>query len=341
MFWSILGLTMSGFMAANTIFVWPKLLSAMFILIAYLCLVEEHNLTFKRTHRPIIGGFAGALAMLCHGGAIFALLPLYVIICIPRIKNIIRIAIPSGLVMLVVYFPWILYQRLLDPPGDRLIKWHLAGHPAITDRPFLEVLTSSYSALSSDQWLANKAANIGIIVDRAGQIVNWLPEIFHVPFHQVYLNFLHDITFGNFFFSFWFFSPLYALIIFAFGSIYNSKPYPEIRSILHVGLLGLVLWVFLMFLPKSTSIHQGTYFLWLCFYVVASGLLLRTHRGLLVIAAILNSLLFIQFYILDYVYLAKNGYSIYLWFVTGSFFLYIIVLWLSIKSRYRFLTATH
>ena len=33
----------------------------------------------------------------------------------------------GGLLALVLYAPWLAYQRLYDPPGDRLLKWHLAG----------------------------------------------------------------------------------------------------------------------------------------------------------------------------------------------------------------------
>ena len=37
------------------------------------------------------------------------------------------------------------YQRYDDPPGDRLIKWHLAGVSEIDDRGSLETIVDSYT----------------------------------------------------------------------------------------------------------------------------------------------------------------------------------------------------
>jgi hypothetical protein len=43
-----------------------------------------------------------------------------------------------------LYVPWMAFQRLYDPPGDRLLRWHLAADLREVAPPFPEVLVSSY-----------------------------------------------------------------------------------------------------------------------------------------------------------------------------------------------------
>ncbi|MEM7358214.1 MAG: hypothetical protein AAF431_03845 [Pseudomonadota bacterium] len=322
-FWPMLGLLMTGFMASNTLFVWPKLISAMFLLICYIVLLNDEELRLSQKEKVLFSGSAGAMAMLCHGGAIFGLLPIYAWCLWRGFHYVKQVVIPSGLFMIVTYTPWILYQKLLDPPGDRLVKWHLAGHPAITDKPFSQVLMEAYAKLTPGEWIANRLANFDVIFDRTWQIVYWLPEMLKVPFHQPFYQFLQDITFGNFFFSFWFYSPLYALLFFGAATVRRSREGPPIKTLASISILGLLLWTVLMYLPKATSIHQGTYFLWLTFFLIAYGLMSRAHFIYPVIAALLNTVLFFQFYVLDFVYLARNGHTEYLYMVGISFLLLI------------------
>lgn len=326
-FWPLLALLMTGFMAGNTLYVWPKLISATFLLVTYLLLLQSKGLELSQKQKVVFSGGSGAFAMLSHGGAIFALLPIYLLCLGKGFKYLKQVVIPSGLLLVVSYLPWIFYQRVLDPPGDRLIKWHLAGHPAITEKSFLLVLSEAYAQLTPAEWWANRVANVEVIFDRAWQIVYWLPELFKVPFYRPYYPFLQDITFGNFFFSFWFYSPLYALLIYGAVSAVKGRELPQIKTLAAVSVLGLLLWVVFMFLPKATSIHQGTYFLWLTFFLIAYCLMARVHFVYPIIAAILNTALFLQFYVFDFLYLSHNGYQEYIFFVVPSFLLLILSLY--------------
>jgi len=66
-----------------------------------------------------------------------------------------------GLVtMLALYLPWMLFQTLIDPPGNRLLKWHLAGVQEVDGRNFLTALRDSYGALSWHDYLQGKLLNI-------------------------------------------------------------------------------------------------------------------------------------------------------------------------------------
>ena len=46
--------------------------------------------------------------------------------------------------LFVVLLPWVLYQKVYDPPGNRLLKWHIAGVIDVDSRGFLEALYQSY-----------------------------------------------------------------------------------------------------------------------------------------------------------------------------------------------------
>jgi hypothetical protein len=324
--WVLLGLMLSGFLAANTLFVWPKLLSAAYLLIVYIALFTKWGDKCSTKSQIFIAALAGALAMLCHGGALFGLLGMYVVLIFRGIKKVFGAGIASGLLMVTIYLPWMLYQKLLDPPGDRLLKWHLAGHPQVTDKPILELLKNAYSSLTFDQWLHNKAMNIYIIFDRATGIQYWVPEIFKFPVHLPYIGFLQEITFANFFFSFWFFSPLIALPLYLVSRLLKKEFDIELLWLGLVSSFGLFIWTVLMFLPRSTSIHQSTFFLWLTVYLFSCVLLHKSWRWFLIAAAILNAALFIQFYVLDYVYQQKNGALEYSYSVFSLLFVLVLSL---------------
>jgi hypothetical protein len=56
--------------------------------------------------------------------------------------------------------PWTLYQHFVDPPGDRLLKWQLAGVIPIDPRGFLQTILQQYHRLSLHDLLVNKGVNL-------------------------------------------------------------------------------------------------------------------------------------------------------------------------------------
>ena len=55
---------------------------------------------------------------------------------------------------------WSAYQKYDDPPGNRLIKWHLAGVTEIDDRGSLETIVDSYREAGLAGTLENKWNNV-------------------------------------------------------------------------------------------------------------------------------------------------------------------------------------
>ena len=55
-----------------------------------------------------------------------------------------RIGAVSALTFFTAYLPWLLYQKYYEPPGNRLLKMHLAGAPGVDSRGFIQALLVAY-----------------------------------------------------------------------------------------------------------------------------------------------------------------------------------------------------
>lgn len=113
-----------GFFFINSVFTWPKLLSAA-LGVAAIVLVCAPDA--RARSRYALAGAALALAMLAHGGVVFTVPALAAAAIIRERRAALSGLAVAAVVALAVYAPWAAYQRFYDPPGDRLIKMHLAG----------------------------------------------------------------------------------------------------------------------------------------------------------------------------------------------------------------------
>ena len=131
--WSVLLTALTGSIWLNTVYPWPKLLSGACALGCAAAILYR---------RPVIAGALGALAVLAHGAAIFALVGL-----VPWVVTRVgRRGLLTLLACAALYSPWTVFTQVVDPPGDRLIKFHFAGTyiEGPDDRPALEAIVSEY-----------------------------------------------------------------------------------------------------------------------------------------------------------------------------------------------------
>jgi hypothetical protein len=253
--------TFSGFVFVNTFFVWPKLLAAAFLLALAAHLRElEKGRTEEHPAAAWMAAALGGLAMLSHGGSAFALMGISAVTIFAGRRFLSRrFLVVSAVGLLLINLPWSLYQKLLDPPGDRLLKEHLAGVLGPNQRPFLDTLISSYAHVGFAEALHNKLENIAFICRHAvsfwGDWVGVLtgsdpasgPELRTVMFY----HFFPALGFMGF--------GLAALAIGLRARKRSVEWRAAARMWLFVGVTDLF-WVLLMFGPASTSTHQGTYF---------------------------------------------------------------------------------
>ena len=253
-----------GFFVVNSVYVWPKLLGAAFVTLSALLLFERSSA--RSGHYLLLATAAAVLGWLAHGSAAFSILaiaPIWLIRGCPGHKLLI-VAIPLAV---IIAAPWIYYQKICDPPGDRLIKWHLAGVIPVDSRSASEVLGSAYAALSWEQWIAARKANFTTLF--GGSLVS-IGDFFTTRSSSRRIE--------EFFFFFramgvlnlvWLFWPL----------VWCFRRRPLASPHLFCGLLSwliltLGIWITLMFIPASTVLHQGSYAAMLVACVLGTVLLL-------------------------------------------------------------------
>ncbi len=152
-----------GFLLFNTVYVWPKLAAASFVIGGASLLLRERNPTWgdrDSMWRHATAGLMMGLGLLSHGGAAFAVLPiLALLICRPGRRRSL-FAVVGGILILAL--PWAAYQHFYDPPGNRLLKWHLAGVVPIDGRGFVETLVAQYQSVGWPYIVWARHANLWI-----------------------------------------------------------------------------------------------------------------------------------------------------------------------------------
>ncbi|HEY3493001.1 MAG TPA: hypothetical protein VGK43_08605, partial [Solirubrobacterales bacterium] len=143
----------------NGFFVWPKLLPAAMLLAAAALTITP---LWGELRRSIWGaaliGTLLAVAMMGHGSSVFGIIPLAVLVAFRGLPSWRWIGV-AALVGIVVMAPWSAYQKYGEPPGNRLLKWSLAGVPEIDDRGTVETITDSYREVGLGGAIHNKGQN--------------------------------------------------------------------------------------------------------------------------------------------------------------------------------------
>src|SRR5262249_10315496 len=164
---------------------------------------------------------------------------LALVLCLPRRFPGITQALVAAAAFVLLLLPWWAYQRYDDPPGDRLIKWHLAGVIPLDDRPISRTLIESYAALTPAQLLKNKSDNLRALVGRPFIPPQYLPtNSVDAWRNDAYYNVLKCLGILN---AGW--------LVLAVSR--HNRP-PRVRAILALALLGLAVWCLLMFGPGTT-----------------------------------------------------------------------------------------
>ena len=161
-FQAMILLCLVGAVFVNSVYTWPKMLAAALAFTAGAILLTQD--CPKQIRRLMLGGAAG-LSLLAHGAAIFALLGLVTIFWARRKDWTVRELTLTALIAGFTYLPWTAYQKFYDPPGDRLIKWHLAGlEPMDESRPPLRAIVEEYNKSGLPGFAANKIHNLRMLI---------------------------------------------------------------------------------------------------------------------------------------------------------------------------------
>jgi hypothetical protein len=244
-------------MLINTVYTWPKLLSAALVIVSLTLLVT----VIRRQTRAVVGipaaGLAFTLAMLCHGAAAFLLPAVAIlgIVALVRQGRRVRTVLLTLGVAAVTYLPWVAYQRFADPPGDRLLKWHLAGVTKVDPRSFARTLLDSYGGLTFPQWLSNKFMNFAAVFN---------PHVFDGlggagddqlgahRYHEYY-NTTGALSLTTFL--------LLGIAVAVIVALIRRRPVRELPLVKMMLLMlpCILFWCLVIFLPAGTIVHQGSH----------------------------------------------------------------------------------
>jgi hypothetical protein len=241
----------------NTYYVWPKLLSAGYVLFVFaLLFCRKPGSDAERKAFGVLIGALAALAMLSHGSSLFALIGFGIVALTFRAWPPLKTMIHGAATLLAIYTPWAVYQNFIEPPGNRLLKWHFAGVEAIDDRSFLQALRDSYGALSWSEYWRGKQENLqalwdawprGLLDPLVGPFTgDWSPAAVRKADFFALLPSLH----------------LFSIAVVTALALLVLVPCRQ-RAVglkMLVAILGtLAAFVLLVFTPGQTINHQGTY----------------------------------------------------------------------------------
>jgi hypothetical protein len=159
----------SGIMFFYTVFTWPKLMAAAFVIVAVSAL-DRLSGSADRDPKSVradvaILMLALVFAMLSHGAAVFSLIGFAMVYGIRALRNRRALALVVGLgLSVMLYLPWMAHQKLVDPPANRLVKMHLAGQIPLEELDdsvgaWTEI-KHAYGRLSASQILEHKRLNM-------------------------------------------------------------------------------------------------------------------------------------------------------------------------------------
>jgi hypothetical protein len=239
----------ASFFAFHSLYVWPKLLAGTLTVVPVLVLVWPGGRTSWAA--VLTAGTSAGLALLAHSGAAFALVGLALFLLRPRrFPGLDKVFAGIAACALVVA-PWIAYQRCYDPPGNRLLKWHLASAVPIDNRSAWQAVREAYTALTPAEVAAHKWANVKALVG-----LPWLEPTYRGPGWRAawksgeYYNLLKTLGVLN-----------VGWLVLAVPWL-RRQPDPslaEARTLLALALAGLAVWILLMFGPGATMIYQGAF----------------------------------------------------------------------------------
>jgi hypothetical protein len=134
----------SGLAIVNGFFVWPKLLpAAMLLAAAALVLTPLWDELRGSLWAAALFAALCAVAMMGHGSSVFGVIPLLLVAAYRGMPGWRWLGV-AALVGIVLMAPWSAYQKYGDPPGNRLVKWTLAGVIEIDDRGTGEAIVDAY-----------------------------------------------------------------------------------------------------------------------------------------------------------------------------------------------------
>ena len=313
----IVATALSGTMALHSTYVWPKLLCAAYSLLCIAALIPAEGRGTKRDHLvpwSLLAGAALALSFAAHGGGLFVLLPILCVLILsfgrrflpstvagrsgisehsqsmqPIVSKPNELVLAVGGALLVgalLLAPWLVYQSVVAPPGNRLLKWHLAGVTDVDQRSFVQSMIDQYTKQPIRAIIANKTSNIRELVNPS----RFLADVMPVMGSDDSIDLVRQREFGHLGNSVSI--SMVGVGLGAAGWLVNRRRSRELVAGLFglaAGGLGTLLWCVALYGPKATLPHQGSLAVPLVLIGSSALLAASAHRWALVVFVALSA----------------------------------------------------
>ena len=148
----------------NTIYTWPKIIAASLTIAAIALLIQLKSERDTRQPYLPIAALALILSLLAHGSSVYVL-PAFLLVAF-SVRGIFLLLTKTLFFSSLMYLPWYGYQQIWDPPGDRLLYWHLAGELGGGDGSIIRTIIIKYQNLGLAEILWNKLHNFAALFVR-------------------------------------------------------------------------------------------------------------------------------------------------------------------------------
>ena len=257
-------------------YVWPKLLAAAFLVSACAIHFSPEYKTIKNS--PIAGALVGALSvcgMLSHGAAAFTLLGFGLVALVALRWGSLKYTATAILVVLTMYGPWVAYQKIVDPPADRLMKWHLAGVIEYDDeRSVLEAISDQYGQFTPEQIAERQVAKVHMSVKNAFSLYKF-PQDGHAARSQMFFSMIPALGYLG----------LFAVLAVAAGFLFSQT-----RLLSASVFASYLSWILLGYDPALIIVHAGSYFTFIGALLTFCVLLSKWRVELLQAAVIIQTI---------------------------------------------------
>jgi hypothetical protein len=268
----------TGLTIFHSIYVWPKLGGSALAIGAFVLYAQAR----PRGVPAMIGVAALAgLAWLAHGGTVFSLMALGVMGLLWRPWPSLRGVAAAALTFLLLAAPWTAYQKLYDPPGDRLVKWHLGGADTPDSRGTLQTIVDAYRAAGWTGTIANKRFSFLTLFSGWDEYTFTLDHPRERRIAEWYYFFRS--------FGVWNVALLAAPIVLLRRKVPAGFSAPMARATVIWAALSVSIWVLLLFGPPTWTVnHAGTLAAHMAVFALAFALAWRISPWFLAILAAIS-----------------------------------------------------
>lgn len=263
-------MAMTSVCLLHSVYVWPKLGAAALVVGAFLVYADAGA---RDRASLVLAGVLAALAWLAHGGVAFSLVALALLAIFWRPWPRPGAVLLGGLAALMLMAPWIAYQKFYEPPGNRLLKWHLAGVIPPDERGVGETLATAYRETGWIGTWRHKVANLRTIIE---------PDLpLWTAFDDDSRGRRRQAEFFGFSQSLGFWSVGFLLAPALWWRRRKKGARTNLDSTAFVGSVWvgatLVVWALLMFSGGTTVIHQGSFATHLVLFPLLFAVAAGTH----------------------------------------------------------------